>query len=42
MLMLIVPIVSIVVPCFWLPLRIRKVKLVKPKTGTTMETIGRV
>ena len=33
-------IVSIVVPCLWLPVRILNIKLARP--GTTMETIGNV
>ena len=37
-----VPIVSIVVPCWGYLFRIRNIKLVKPKNGTTMETTGRV
>ena len=36
----ILPIVSIVVPFWGLPFRILNVELVKPKKGTTMETIG--
>ena len=35
------PIVSIVVPFWGLPYRILHKKLVKPKKGTTMETIGK-
>ena len=35
-----IPIVSIVVPFWGLPYRILHIKLVKPKKGTTMETIG--
>ena len=36
-----IPIVSIVVPFLGLPYRILLIYLVKPKQGTTMETIGR-
>ena len=35
------PIVSIVVPFLGLPVRILSIELVKPKKGTTMETIGK-
>ena len=35
-----VPVVSIVVPFLGLPYRILIIYLVKPKKGTTMETIG--
>ena len=35
------PVVSIVVPFLGLPYRILIIYLVKPKKGTTMETIGR-
>ena len=35
-----IPTVSIVVPCWGLPYRILPIKLVKPKKGTTIETIG--
>ena len=35
-----VPVVSIVVPFWGLPFRIHNIDLVKPKKGTTMETIG--
>ena len=35
------PIVSIVVPFWGLPFRILYIELVKPKKGTTMETLGR-
>ena len=35
-----IPIVSIVVPFLGLPFRILNAKSVKPKKGTTMETIG--
>ena len=34
------PIGSIVVPFWGLPFRILNIELVKPKKGTTMETIG--
>ena len=34
------PIVSIVVPCLGVPFGILNIKLVKPKKGTTMETLG--
>ena len=36
----IMPIVSIVVPFWGYPFRILNTKLVKPKKGTTVETIG--
>ena len=36
------PIVAIVVPFWGLPFKILNIELVKPKKGTTMETIGRV
>ena len=35
-----IPIVSIVVPFWGLPYRILIIYLVKPKKGTTMETMG--
>ena len=35
-----IPTVSIVVPCWGLPYRILPIKSVKPKKGTTIETIG--
>ena len=38
----IVPVVSIVVPFWGLSFRILNIELVKPKKGTTMETIGTV
>ena len=36
-----IPIVSIVVPFWGVPYRILNIYLVKPKKGTTMETIGK-
>ena len=35
------PVASIVVPFWGLLIRILNIELVKPKKGTTMETIGR-
>ena len=35
------PVVSIVVPFLGLPFRILNIELVKPKKGTTMETMGK-